>query len=602
MFSSKVSKSCILSLLILLALASAIRLRVPGHLLKWGLESYLGELCHGRVTIRELRGGFFSGITIKDTRLYLKAKAEPVLSIDEITTDFRVVGKIPSTKNCVIMRPRIYLEECVACLDQFSLPMENRLLFLPGGDFWRGANFSIFGCQIFQSYNRQDNVLLQDIVGSVRPIKNQMLEVYLGTPKTSPSSSKLTVYGSVHTARGSSNLDIDLNLSRLEGLNLFLRSVHVLDGSAHVQATLRGSLLETFGVQFQNVRLLFSRDRRVLSHLSGKLSSNSQFVTLKDCKGDGEGLHFEIQGDAKSLVFTDGRIDIHHALIQSRLFAQSLSAEPIALDLETSITIFYRNAQNITHLQWGKELLDSLSLLEGKMRVNDEVEVEFTGKYSPGEPILLDYRILSLDFGKIRKSWFGDKFGSLFGDMKILGEGRALCEWKEVTLSGDLDCNESKMAYRCVWGNRQLQIKELHVDEATTLSGILDLVHREKSALNLRFQDESITRSVHAMGFEKPPSLTGKFTGQVDILGDLLDPRIQGTLDIRHGTIKGIPFSQGQIQLAGKFPRIQLDRSVIFLQKNMPVMLSGFVDLSAKDMFKTVTSESKSTADSGRVS
>ncbi len=591
MASSKLRKFSFGAVFGLFAIAISLQLGLHQQLLKWGLQIYLGEIFNGRVAIKELRGGYFHGITLKDIRFYHRSASIPLLVVDEIASDFHLLGSSPARQECTVSNPKIFLQECLSTLDQFSIPLESPLVLLPRGGLWGKANFSIVNGAVFESFNRKDNVLLSDLSGSITPSQNQLLEFYLGTSKTSSAENRLSVYGTVHSKKESSNVDIDLALSHLEKLNLFLRTFHVLKGNAHLNSKIRAGKLETVELEFHDVDLFFPSDNRVLRKLEGKVSANGQFVSLRDCKLESEGLALEIGGDAQRVTFARGRVDITHFLAKASVLAQSLSRDPLNLDLQMSATIFYRDPGTLKRLEWNKELLESLSLLEGKVGINKLMDLEFQGKYAPGLPFGVDYKILSMDFEKLKSNWFGDKLGSLFSNVRIGGEGRAQCQWDCILLDGALNWNDDKIAYRMLWTERQLKIEDFRIDEATNLLGKLDLDHRDQSELVFHFQNESITRFIRALGQDREVSLTGKFSGELAFKGNPLDPSIQGSIDLKSGMLRGMPFKEGQINLTGKFPKIYLDRSVIFIQKNMPVTLSGHIDLSQEDVFKNVKSE-----------
>ena len=588
MFSSRTSKVSIVALLVLLTGFILAQFGVHQTLLKWGLQAYLGEVSHGRVLIEDLRGGFFSGITLKNIAFYQRSVATPLVIVEEVTTDFRILGGFPRAKHCVLSRPQIFLEECVDSIGDFSLPLEHPLVFLPRSGFWRKASFAIVGGRILQSVNRQDNTLLNDLTGSIVPTKNQVLEFVMGTAKASSEKNRLQVYGTFQTSKNFLNLEFDLELSNLENLNLFLRSLHVLKGSARLEGKIRSGILESVELDFHDAELFFPMDKRVIKNLEGKISLNEQFVSLRECKGQGEGMRMEFSGDAQRLSFKHGQIDISNLLAKVRIVSDTLSRQPLDLDVQTSAKIFYRHHETIARLQWNKELVESLSLMEGKLRVNKIMDLEYQAKYAPGLPFALDFKVTSLDFDRIKKGWFGDRLGSLFHDVRILGDGRAQCQWDSVILTGRMDWDDNEIPYRFLWAKRQLKVEDFHISESTTLLGNLDLDKGENSALVFHFQNESITRLLHVLGPDKKVSLTGKFTGRLEFRGDLLDPAIQGSLDLRNGTLKGVPFKEGQIGLTGKFPKIYLDRSVIFLKKDMPVAITGFIDLSLTDVFKNI--------------
>ena len=597
MASSRGLKSVLVALLGLLAIAVFLRLGVQQQLLKWTVQAYLGKLLHSHVRIEELRGGFFSGITLRNTAVYSKSVPTPILTIDEIITDFRVLGGLPVAKHCVLTRARFYWEECVASLGEFSFPLDRSVVLLPRSDFWRKASFSLFNSAIYQSANRQDNVLLRDLTGSATPAKNQTLEFLLETAPSSAQENRLQIYGTINTQKESTNADFQLNLSRLEKLNLFLRSFHVLQGTAVLEGKIRSGLLESAQLDFRGVNLLFSMDKRVWKNMQGRIAVNGQFVSLRDGSAESQGLHVEMSGDAQRVAFGDGRVDIPHLVAKAKISAEHLSSRPVALNFQSSVTVFYRHPRNVSRLQWNRDVVESLSLFEGKLTVNGFMDLEFQAKYTPGQPFVLDYKVTSLDFEKVKSDWFGNKFGSLFGDVRILGEGRAECRWDAIALAGIWAWDDAKIAYRFVWEVRQLRVEDFRIDDATTLLGTVDLDKRDKSELIFHFQDESITRLMTALGSVGKTSLTGKFTGTVGLRGNLLDPLIAGELDVRNGMLKGIPFKQGQVNLNGRFPKIYLDRSVLYVQKNMPVELKGFIDLTQKDMFQNVRSEMKPVMD-----
>ncbi len=592
MFSSKAAKNLLVSLLLLCALAAAASAGFHLHALRWGVQAYLGQMLNAKARIQTFHGGLFSGIVLDGISISHARTPTPFLTIDQVSTDISLFGKKAGSRyRCTVSAPRLYLEECMAGIRQFSLPTRRSWVFLPRSGLWARCHISVTDGAIVESGNRPDNVFMRDLGGTVMPAAGrQTVEFFLGTDKNSSCRNRLQAYGSVQAAKDSSNLDFEISLEQLETCNVFLKSFHVLKGTAQLEGKVRSGNLESASMELRDLDLFFPKDKRVWNNMLLKLTVNDKYISIRECQAQGEGFRFHLTGDVQRLSFQSGRVNVENLIAKADLLSEGLSREAIRLNIQTGATLYYRSPQTMMQLRWEDDILQSLSLLEGTIGVDETVELAFKGRYAPGLSLLLDYRLSQVDFEKIKADWFGKKLGSLFHGSKITGEGKAQCEWDRVGFEGTLDWDGNKMPYKSLWADRRFQLENVRVDEATTLTGTLDLEDRDKSGLTFDFQNESISRFVRATGAGKP-SMTGKFTGKLALQGNLLDPAIEGSLDLRNGTLKGIPFHSGNLRLSGRFPRVYLDESVLYVKRDMPVNIRGFIDLSDKDVFRNVDTE-----------
>ncbi len=127
--------------------------------------------------------------------------------------------------------------------------------------------------------------------------------------------------------------------------------------------------------------------------------------------------------------------------------------------------------------------------------------------------------------------------------------------------------------------DKYLRLISLSLGESYDLRGIIGLSSPHTIDLSLNFYQAALNELIDQFSFGQPADFCGLTNGFIKVTGELPRPKVEGYLASKEGHLGKLDFLSTEINLKGRYPRIQLVDSHIWREETS-FILEGDMDFS----------------------